>query len=372
MMDEKFQGRVGVQQRVVPSYRAAFFDTFAQRCEGGLSIFAGLPLATEGIEPIDRLYVANLVQARNRYFLDPSSAMFLCWQNGFIPWLESWQPDVLIVEANPRYPVTRKAISWMHGNGRKVIGWGLGAPPIVGVFSRIRRKERLSLLHSLDAVIAYSKQGAEQYRLIGFPAERIYVASNAVVPAPSMAPPQKPTMDEGKSTVLFVGRLQSRKRVDLLLQACSALPGDIQPHLVVVGDGPVSDELKELAQRIYPTAEFSGAKHGIELEEYFQKADLFVLPGTGGLAIQEAMAHGLAVMVARGDGTQDDLVRSENGWLIPADDLRALITALNQALSDPAKLREMGNASFRIVANEINVEKMVEVFLRALREIGNG
>ncbi|MFZ2098796.1 MAG: glycosyltransferase [Anaerolineales bacterium] len=372
MMNDMFPGRLGLQQRVVPSYRGAFFDALAQKCKGGLSVFAGLPLADEGIEPVDRLQVARLVQAKNRYFFNPRSTMFLCWQNGFLNWLESWQPDVLIVEANPRYPVTRKAISWMHGNGRKVIGWGLGAPPLSGLLSGIRGRERLSLLHSLDAVIAYSKQGAEQYRQLGVSAGRVYVASNAVVPAPTTPPPQKIHKSEGQATVLFVGRLQARKRVDLLLQACSALAKDIHPHLVVVGDGPAQDELKGLAQRIYPTAEFSGAKHGTELEAYFQKADLFILPGTGGLAIQQAMAHGLPVIVAQGDGTQEDLVRGENGWLVPPDDLQALIKVLNQALCDSAKLREMGEASFRIVANEINVVKMVEIFLQALKEIGKG
>jgi glycosyltransferase involved in cell wall biosynthesis len=372
MMDDIFLGRLGLQQRVVPSYRAAFFDALAQRCEGGLSIFAGKPLAVEGIEPVDHLQIARLAQAKNRYFLDAGSTMFLCWQSGFLHWLESWQPDVLIVEANPRYPVTRKAISWMHEKDRKVIGWGLGAPPIGGIFSRIRRMERLSLLDSLDALIAYSKQGAEQYRQLGLPVERIFVASNAVAPAPLMPPPKKPFTDEGQVTVLFVGRLQSRKRVDLLLQACGGLPQEIQPHLMVVGDGPAQEELIELARRIYPRAEFSGAKHGDELEAYFQKADLFVLPGTGGLAVQQAMAHGLPVIVAKGDGTQDDLVRSENGWLVPADDLPSLTQALRQALSDKDKLRKMGEASYRIVNDEINIEKMVEVFLQALREISRG
>ena len=90
------------------------------------------------------------------------------------------------------------------------------------------------------------------------------------------------------------------------------------------------------------------------------------MPGTGGLAIQQAMAHALPVIVAHGDGTQDDLVRSENGWQISPDDQKALQMHLRQALSDPAQLRRMGEASYRIVAKEINVETMVGVFISAL------
>jgi glycosyltransferase involved in cell wall biosynthesis len=369
MKSDTFIGRVGLQQRVIPSYRAAFIDALAKVCQGGLSVFAGQPLKVEGIDPVDKLHVAKYVHAKNRYISDPGSSMFLCWQSGFMQWLDKWQPEVLIVEANPRYTATRLAVSWMHRRGRKVIGWGLGAPPINGLLSSLRRWERLSLLQSLDGIIAYSQQGAEQYQKLGLAPERVYVAPNAIAPKPSSPPPQRPAEFNGKATVLFVGRLQSRKRVDLLLQACSALPQEIQPHVVIVGDGPSRTELEKLARQIYPHTEFVGAKHGGEVELYFANADLFVLPGTGGLAIQQAMAFALPVIVARGDGTQDDLVRNENGWQVPADDLQSLTNALRKALSDPSMLRQMGNASYRIVAEEINVDKMVEVFIQAMNNL---
>jgi glycosyltransferase involved in cell wall biosynthesis len=368
MMDELFEGRLGLQQRVIPAYRAAFFDVLAQSCGGGLNVFAGVPLRVEGIEPAESLQVAQLVMANNRYFLDPSSPFFFCWQDNFVEWLESWQPEVLIVEANPRYPDTRKAIQWMKAKKRKVIGWGLGAPPITGLFSGLRRRQRLDLLNLLDAVIAYSRQGAEQYQQLGFPSERLYVASNAVAPPPKGPPHQKPVKAGEQVTVLFVGRLQWRKRLDLLLSACSNLPKGNQPRLLIVGEGPAQSELKELARQIYPAAEFCGAKYGEELKAYYDQADLFVLPGTGGLAIQQAMAHGLPVIVAKGDGTQEDLVRKENGWLVKPDDLQALTLVLAEALTNPSKLPEMGMAAYRIVADEINIEQMVKVFLQAIRE----
>ena len=112
-----------------------------------------------------------------------------------------------------------------------------------------------------------------------------------------------------------------------------------------------------------------GAKHGEELKPYFEEADLFVLPGTGGLAVQEAMSYGLPIIVAQGDGTQDDLVRPENGWQIPPDDLDALISTMKDALSDVARLRKMGEESYRIVKEEINTGRMVETFVTALNTL---
>jgi glycosyltransferase involved in cell wall biosynthesis len=369
MMGETFPGRVGLQQRVLPSYRALLFDSLAEKCQGGLCVFTGEPLPNEGINAVEKLQKAQTVKARNRYFGNPSSSIFVCWQDGFLKWLEDWQPDILIVEANPRYPTTRKAIQWMQRKGRKVIGWGLGAPPIHGPLAGLRQRERLSLLNSLDALIAYSQSGAEQYRQSGIAPDRVYVATNSVEPAPTTPPQPRSGQVEGHATILFVGRLQTRKRVDLLIKACAGVPKELQPHLIIVGEGPGRGELENLARQIYSTAEFVGEKHGGELEPYYTKADLFVLPGTGGLAIQQAMAHGLPVIVARGDGTQDDLVRSENGWQVTPDDLPGLTNVLIQALSDPARLRRMAEASYRIVANEINVDKMVEAFIKVLNAL---
>jgi glycosyltransferase involved in cell wall biosynthesis len=161
--------------------------------------------------------------------------------------------------------------------------------------------------------------------------------------------------------------LQARKRVYWLLRACAEL--EPTPRFVIVGDGPERESLELLAKQVYPFARFIGARHGAELKPYFAEADLFVLPGTGGLAIQEAMSHGLPVIVAKGDGTQDDLVRAENGWQIMPEDYDALVVTIKDALSDIPRLRRMGMESYRIVCEEINLEKMVEVFMRALTSL---
>jgi glycosyltransferase involved in cell wall biosynthesis len=289
--------------------------------------------------------------------------LYLCHQRGFAAWLEEWDPDVLILEANPRYLATGAAVRWMHARGRRVIGWGLGAPALGGIVDGPRQRRRRQFLRQFDALIAYSRRGASEYAEAGFSRERIFAATNSVAPRPSPLPRRAPARSQ--ATVLFVGRLQARKHVDRLLHACAEMPKP-RPGLVIVGDGPERQGLESLARRVYPSAQFAGAHHGRELEPYFQQSDLFVLPGTGGLAVQEAMAHGLPVIVAKGDGTQDDLVREGNGWQIPPDDYAALVSTMRAALADPKRLRRMGEESHRIVSEEINLETMVGEFVRAL------
>jgi glycosyltransferase involved in cell wall biosynthesis len=356
-----FSGKLGVQQRVFPSYRASFFDLLASVSEGGLSLFTGLPHPHEGIATANELQVAQYTLGKNIHLF--GGRFYLCYQRGLIDWLKTWNPDALIVEANPRYLSTSSAIRWMHRRSRPVIGWGLGSPPIRGYLT----KRRSSFIKQFDALIAYSQRGAEEYAELGFPREKIFVAYNSVSALPEGTVPARPRTMGHRPYILFVGRLQARKRIDLLLRACAQLA--YEPRLVIVGDGPERQSLESLAREIYPQAQFVGARHGAELKPYFTEADLFVLPGTGGLAVQEAMSHGLPVIVAQGDGTQDDLVRATNGWQIPPDNYDALLTVMKDALSDTARLRRMGEESYRIVKEEINIERMATTFVTALNTL---
>jgi glycosyltransferase involved in cell wall biosynthesis len=363
-MTSRFSGRLALQQRVLPNYRVPFFDMLAQACDGGLSVFAGWPRRDEGIAS-GETRVAKHTEAHNLHFL--SGPYYVCEQRGLTHWLADWNPDALIVEANPRYLSTTRGVRWMHTRGRKVLGWGLGAPPISGPLKGIRQKRRFEFLRQFEALIAYSRRGAAEYAALGVPPEEIFVATNAVAPRPDHAPKSR-SPAAGRPSILFVGRLQARKHIDFLLRACAEMP-EPRPRLAIVGDGPERRALESLARQVYPSAEFIGARHGDELNPFYAAADLFVLPGTGGLAVQEAMAHGLPVIVAKGDGTQDDLVRDGNGWQIAAEDYDALTQAMRLALSDMPRLRKMGDESYRIESEEINVEKMVEVFVGALNSL---
>lgn len=357
--------KLGVQQRILPAYRAPFFDLLAASCSQGLSVYAGIPREEEAVGTMGELQVARFHLADNVHLGE--GRLYACYQRNIIRWLEEWQPDVLVVEANPRYLHTPVAVRWMKSRGRPVIGWGLGAPPLRGFWLKILRERFIS---GFDALLTYSQQGALQYKSAGYPGERIFIAPNAVTPRPAAAAPIRPeTFAAGRGHILFVGRIQLRKRLDLLLRACAGLDDALQPELSIVGDGPARAEMEALARQIYPRAVFTGEKRGADLEPYYREADLFVLPGTGGLAVQQAMAWALPVIVAEADGTQSDLVRPQNGWLLPPGDGAALHTCLSEALSDPKRLRGMGAESYRIVSQEINLEAMVDAFARAIQSV---
>ncbi len=361
MMTREFKGKLGLQQRVLPAYRVPFVDRLAAACSQGLSLFAGSPRHSEGIMEAPGLGTARFKRAQNLHMLGGSA--YLCWQMGLLQWLEECDPTAIVMEANPRYLSSSRAVSWMKNKGRPVLGWGLGAPASRGSLQKLRSRFRIRFVHQFDALITYSTSGADEYAALGVPRERLFVAHNAVSSAPPQAP-VRPKRGGRPPRILFVGRLQERKRLDLLIQACASL--GMNTELVIVGDGPSRDDLREFAADIYPGTTFTGALRGQDLAEQFTNADLFILPGTGGLAVQEAMSYGLPVIVAEGDGTQNDLVSGGNGWLVPVGNLDSLVTAMRDALHDPARLEKMGMRSYEMVRDCFNIDAMADVFVDAL------
>src|SRR5215204_2348586 len=213
----RFHGKLALQQRVLPVYRAPFFDLLASACNGGMSLFTGLPRPVEGITTAKQLQIANYKLGENVHLF--SGTFYLCYQHGLMNWLKEWNPDALIVEANPRYLSTSSAVKWMHKRDKPVIGWGLGSPPIRG----FRKQRRFSFISQFDALISYSQRGADEYAALGFPRNKIFVAHNSVSAPPSSSLAERSSMFNIRPSILFVGRLQARKRLDLLLRACAQI-----------------------------------------------------------------------------------------------------------------------------------------------------
>ena len=349
---------VGLMQRVCAGYRVPLFDTLAETLPGGLSLYAGDPRPEEMIDTSKKPEKAAFWHAENMHLF--SGKFYLCYQRDVLNWLSQADPQALIQEANMRYLRNKDAADWMHRKGRPVIGWGLGTGSTGGLL--LKRHMRM-----YDALVTYSSAGKQSYAAAGFPEERIFVACNAAAPRPIRPMPVRlPDRYDGRPIVLYVGRLQKRKRLDLLMQACTAQPEELHPRLWIVGDGPIRAELEDAAAAYYPETEFFGARYGDELTALFDRADLFCLPGTGGLALQQAMASALPLIAAEADGTQNDLVRPANGIQVTPGDLAELSAAITTMLANPVRLREMGAESFRIVRDEINLEAMAAVFARAV------
>lgn len=123
--------------------------------------------------------------------------------------------------------------------------------------------------------------------------------------------------------------------------------------LILVGEGPLRPSLEAQAA-LYPDAQiiFAGFANQTEMPAAYAMFDLFVLPSkyeNWGLAVNEAMNMGRAVVVSDQVGCANDLARPENAWVFKARDVKALTILLKDALSDSERLHRMGQRSAEII-----------------------
>jgi len=156
---------------------------------------------------------------------------------------------------------------------------------------------------------------------------------------------------------LYVGRMASEKNISTLLKAFSAYREQGgQWSLVLVGDGPLADILRQEAGRLSCSESivFAGYKTASELISFYAHAGCFVLPSKRepwGLVVNEALAAGLPVIVSSHCGCSDDLVEPNcNGFLIDPDEPSQLSQSLRDiSQRDPESLRAMGARSREII-----------------------
>ena len=136
---------------------------------------------------------------------------------------------------------------------------------------------------------------------------------------------------------LVVSRLISYKRIDLAVQACTAMG----IPLVVVGEGPDSDAFRTLAG---PTVRFTGRLTDPETAELFERCRVFILPGEEdfGITPLEANAAGRPTVAYARGGVRDTVVDGVTGLLFHEDTPESLGEALVRAMArtwDAAQLR---------------------------------
>ena len=140
-----------------------------------------------------------------------------------------------------------------------------------------------------------------------------------------------------KPIILFVGNIIKRKNVDLLLEAKKQL--NTKANLVVVGDGPLLEQLKAKAEKEYfdgnlENVYFTGSR--TDVEDIIPSCDLLVLPSfteSFGLVLIEALACGKPVIGSNVGGIKE-IITDDVGLLIDPNDSEDLTKAIDRILTD--------------------------------------
>jgi len=149
---------------------------------------------------------------------------------------------------------------------------------------------------------------------------------------------------ENGDAVVYVGRLSDEKGLLTLLRAMAEVPG---ASLVIVGEGPMEETLRQEAERSAPgRVNFTGYLDGPELKSVVGSARCVVVPSewyeNSPLTIFESFALGRPVVGSRIGGIPEFVIHEQTGLLFDPGDVEGLAENLRRLVDDPGLARELG------------------------------
>lgn len=316
----------------------------------------------------------------------PGTSSYLGLWNPALPRrIRAWAPSAVLLTAYNFASI-----------GHFLLRWGANDPPLLfrgdshrllpraGLREALRRRLIAAYFRRFAAMLYVGSANREYFTLHGVPPDRLFHSPHAVdndrffaarAVAEGEAPAWKRSLGiaEGNRVILFAGKFEEKKRpLDLL---CAFKLANLErASLLFVGSGPQEGELRTAAAGM-EHVHFASFRNQSLMPLTYATADVFVLPSFGpaetwGLAVNEAMCMGRAVIASSHVGCARDLVSpGETGLTFPAGNVEALAAALRDALADPARLAGWGERA-RARIGAYSYEQSSAGLVAALRHLG--
>jgi glycosyltransferase involved in cell wall biosynthesis len=258
----------------------------------------------------------------------------------------SYQPDIIHAHASFAGLFTRIMYGWRKRRPLLVYcphGWAFQHRGAAAA-------ERL-LAPLCDHIIAISNHEAAEARRVRIISDRLSVIHNAI--AQTCPPPAHAEWHDQRRKILFIGRLDRQKGLDILAASVSGLEDRVMLRIageVVRGSAgtPTASNIQYLGWLTPP-----------QIAGQLQQADLVVMPSRWegfGLAALEAMRAGKPVIASAAGGLPEVVADGISGRLVPPGDVSALRAAL--LADDDASLRQMGAAGREIFNRHFTSDRL--------------
>jgi len=167
-----------------------------------------------------------------------------------------------------------------------------------------------------------------------------------------------------RKILLFVGAVLAEKRIEVILGALDRLHRQ-DVVFVLVGDGDHLPVIKEACAGRPDVLLTGSIIEGVG--PYFDAAEVYLLPGTGGLGINEAMAHCLPIIAGFADGSADDLVvDGENGYRLRDGTVEEMADRIAKILDHPEIAERMGKTSLEWITGKFAFKAFIDRIQSAL------
>lgn len=325
-----------------------------------------------------RLWTAALVFGgfghTNQFFFSPG----IFWQ------LLRFRPDVVLTEGTSNILNNLLIFPYCLLTRTPFVWWDLGI--LRGQKSENKFRKllypliRFIFLRS-TRILGYSRFAKQYFVDQGYPPNKIVPAGNTVRVEKhleeygdccSRRVQLKKELELKPFVFIAVGAIEHVKNYNLLIEAFSRLQKDVADiSLLFVGDGPELPRLKEQAAGNSDVV-FAGA-HFEDVGDYFVLGDVYVLPGVGGLALNEAMAYALPIISTPADGTELELVLDgKTGFLADLNSADSLYEHMKYCIENRDQVQQMGKNAQELIANNYTLKHMIKNIRRVVEEAASG
>ena len=234
-----------------------------------------------------------------------------------------------------------------------------------------------------DAIIGvceFSKRSLIKYEKL--PANKIKVIYNGVKPEEfsididTELKKRSLGLNPNEKIIGTAGRLCKEKNYPMLIRAF----GDIkmrlkETRLLIVGDGALRDELKNLAHNTNVEDDILFLGERRDISELMKVFDVFVLPSdleAASLVLLEAMASGIPVVATNVGGNPELIIDGVTGLLVPSNDHKRFSENVIRILQDPVMAKKIGRAGRESVVERFGFNKMITEYVNVYKNLISG
>ena len=229
---------------------------------------------------------------------------------------------------------------------------------------------------SFDAFMVYNPSAIETIATYGVKKELVFPLTNGLDPHFYPEINDKNFRKDGVTSFLYVGRLLKWKNPEELIQAVLNL--NEQGHksrVEIVGEGHIFQQLKGKFGSHKEVVFHGGIFEKNALAKIYQNNDCMVMPGMGGLVINEAMIYGLPVIVPSktSDGSIEYLVENDqNGYVFESENFEDLERRMKQiCLMTNTQLEEISKNNLELIRRIFSYDNYISNFKKAINDIVN-
>ena len=360
-----------------PAYRTEFFaqlNETLQRDGLAFELFYGRKLKADSKQSDETPFPAESFLVKEVNLGGVEYKRFLHFKRAF----RQAKPDVVVLQFHVSVLTYWWAYFYMRRHHIPYIIWECNyTRDTLGSLSvKFRRKLVDYTFRHAAACISYGSVFRDYLLKLGISPDKVIVAQNTINVQKIIDNRSSgfgPRRFNHPLRVLYVGALIDRKYVDSSITAVANLIRDgYDVYYDIVGDGAEYGKLKGMIDDLGVGERITlhGAKHGAEAQAFFEQDDLFLLPGTGGLAINEAMAYALPIISTVGDDTVVDLIDG-NGYLLEhfgnASEIESALKSFIN-LKEEEKM-EMSRKSETLVKERASFDNMIAQHGKAIRYV---